>query len=97
VIAVVASASKFFSFPAIIPTSLFAAGLIAKRSDAGNITAASSIPMPSIIRFAATAKRNGADEIPIIPATTGSHTLHPSSEIGKASVGETASATCRIL
>jgi hypothetical protein len=34
---------------------------------------------------------------PDYPASTGSPTPNPSSEIGKVSAGETASATCRIL
>jgi hypothetical protein len=97
VIAAVAIASKSFRFPVITPTNLFAADLIARGSATGNITATSSTLMPSTTRSAGTANKNGAAEIPIIPANTGSPTLNPSSEIGKASAGETGSATCRIL
>ena len=96
-IATAAVASNCLSFPAITPTSLFAAGLIARGSAGGTITATRSTPMLSIIRSAGTVNRNGAAKTLIIPASTGSPTLNPSSEIGKASVGETASAACRIL
>jgi hypothetical protein len=97
VIAVVATASKPFSFPVITPSNLFAAIPIASGSAAGIITAATSTLMLSTIRSAGTAKRNGAGEIPIIPASIGNPTLNRSTVIGKASAGETASAACRIL
>ena len=45
--------------------------------------------MPSTTRSAGTAKRNGAAQSPIIPASIGRPTLNPSSAIGKASAGET--------
>ena len=96
-IAVAVTASRFFRFPVIVRTSLCAVDPIARSSVAGNITAISSTPMPSITRSAGTAKRNGADEIPTTPASTGSPTLTPLSAIGKVSAGETESATCRIL
>ena len=96
-VAVVASASNCFSFPVIISTSLCAVDPIARGNAAENITTANSTPMPSTTRSAGTAKRNGADEILIIPASTDRSTLNPSSEIGKASADETANAACRIL
>ena len=58
---------------------------------------------PAILRrggqedAAGTASRNGATAIPITLASTGSPTLNPSSTIDKASAGEIASATFRIL
>ena len=85
------------AFPLSSPPACLQPHLIARGSAAGNITAASFTPMPSTTRSAGTASRNGAAEIPIIPASTGSPTLNPSSEIGKASASETGSATCRIL
>ena len=94
-IAVVATMSSYFSSPVIIPTSLFAVDPIARGTAAGNITAASSSPMPSTAKSAGTASRNGGAAIPIIPASTG--TQNPSSEIAKARIGETGSAACRIL
>jgi len=88
---------QVFEISLIIRTSLCAADRIARASAAGNITVASSTPMPSTTRCAGTARRNGVSEIPIIPASTGSLTLNPSSTIGRVSAGETESATCRIL
>ena len=96
-IAVAATASKFSNLPVIISSRLFVADPIVRGSAAANITAASSTPIPSTTRSAWTAKRNGAGEIPIIPASTGSPTRNPLSAIGKVSAGETESATCRIL
>ena len=66
-IAVAATASKSFSFPVIIPTSLFAADPIARGSAAGNITAASSTPMPSTTRSAGTAKQKWRSRNPDYP------------------------------
>ena len=96
-IAAAATDNKSFSSPAITPTSLLAVGLIARGSAVGNITAASFTPMPSTTRSAGTASKNGATAIPITFASTGSPTLNPSSEIGRANASETASAACRIL
>ncbi len=48
--------------------------------------------IPSTTRAAGTASKNGAAKIPIIPASTGSPTLNPSSAIGEASAG----AACRV-
>jgi hypothetical protein len=94
VIATAAIASDCFSFPVITPTSLFAANPIARGNAAGNITAVSSTPMPSTTRSAGTASKNGAAEISIIPANTGSPTPNLSSEIGNVSAGETDTALC---
>ena len=96
-IAVVAIASRSFNLAVIIPSSLFAADPIARGSAAGNITVATSTPMPSTTRSAGTARRNGVDATPIIPAGTGSPIPNPSSGIGRASADETESVTCRIL
>ena len=49
-IAAVATARNCFSLPVIIPSRLFAADVNARGSAAGNITAASFTPMPSITR-----------------------------------------------
>ena len=96
-IAAAAVASNCLSFPVITPTSLFAVDPIARGSATGNIIATSSTPMPSTARSAGTASRNGATAIPITLASTGSPTLNPSSTIDKASAGEIAGATIRIL
>jgi hypothetical protein len=62
-IAVVDSASNFSSLTVNIPSRLFVAGLIARGSAAGNITAASSTPTPCTNRRAG-AYRNCATRCP---------------------------------